>query len=143
MDVKPEENTGVQVQEAKASHADNIGEEEHDSVGSSRPVPVLPPEIWARIFEFCSTRNDVIAVMTTCKQWNHLASSKKTTVLLPLVLPFVIERLQKADILACRRQRWISIHLPDPPYPMNFSRGLPPTKYINKLYAYDQVGKFS
>ncbi|CAL8147281.1 unnamed protein product [Orchesella dallaii] len=42
MEMKPEENTGVQVQEA--SHADNIEEEEHDSVGSSRPVPVLPQE---------------------------------------------------------------------------------------------------
>ncbi|CAL8134382.1 unnamed protein product [Orchesella dallaii] len=62
--------------------------EEEDDVKFLSPVtnPMLPPEIWDKIFCSLESRNDLCAVINTCGEWSELLTSKK----LPLGLPIVL-----------------------------------------------------
>ncbi|CAL8119244.1 unnamed protein product [Orchesella dallaii] len=68
---------------------------------SPKTNPVLVPEIWEHVFRYLS-RKEVITVINTCIEWNQLLDSKKTTLLLPDVLPFVLAYFDKPDLLLCR-----------------------------------------
>ncbi|ODM90406.1 hypothetical protein Ocin01_16274 [Orchesella cincta] len=81
-----------------------VGGSDGTSPGSScveSPFPVLVPEVWCHIFEMLP-RKDLVSVLNTKMQWNELLSSKKTKILFPLVLPHVVEYLERTDFLSCR-----------------------------------------
>ncbi|ODM90403.1 hypothetical protein Ocin01_16279, partial [Orchesella cincta] len=60
----------------------------------SQPRFFLPPEIWVQIFhKLESFPDDFLSVINTSQQWRELLQSKRTTVLLPLILPTSLEAI--------------------------------------------------
>ncbi|CAL8097617.1 unnamed protein product [Orchesella dallaii] len=68
---------------------------------SPTTTPVLPPEIWKHIFQFVGP-DDLLSVVLTCPEWDELLDGTKTTMLLPQVIPSLMEYIDRNTILKLR-----------------------------------------
>ncbi|CAL8146472.1 unnamed protein product [Orchesella dallaii] len=70
---------------------------------SPKTNPTLSPENWELIFRDIHSQ-DFQSVINTCPEWNQLMTSRKTTELLPSVLPILmkLDHLPATSILNCR-----------------------------------------
>ncbi|CAL8135873.1 unnamed protein product [Orchesella dallaii] len=67
-------------------------------------TPMLPPQIWDHVFSYLTPSvTDHMSVINTCPEWSELLHSKKTSLLLPMVLPMVMKYLPTKDILGLRK----------------------------------------
>ncbi|CAL8146301.1 unnamed protein product [Orchesella dallaii] len=66
--------------------------------------PRLPSECWLQILGYVSGDTEVLALVTSCLEFSDMLKERKTTHLLPFVIPLIIksEYLSRQDILRCR-----------------------------------------
>ncbi|CAL8134274.1 unnamed protein product [Orchesella dallaii] len=64
-------------------------------------ISMLLPEIWEDIFSLLPS-TDFLTVINSCPEWRELLASRRTSMLLPLVLPILKEYLPISSLLHCR-----------------------------------------
>ncbi|ODM93617.1 hypothetical protein Ocin01_13067 [Orchesella cincta] len=64
-------------------------------------ISMLLPEIWEDVFSLLPA-SDFLTVINACQEWRQLLASRRTSMLLPLVLPVLKEYLPFQTLLHCR-----------------------------------------
>ncbi|CAL8145812.1 unnamed protein product [Orchesella dallaii] len=68
---------------------------------SPKTCPMLLPENWEFILTILPPP-DFLSAINSCVEWNVIMHTKKTAILLPLVIPHVIKYLPINTLLNCR-----------------------------------------
>ncbi|CAL8129620.1 unnamed protein product [Orchesella dallaii] len=72
-----------------------------NSLESPNTTPILPPEIWVKLFEYLSPE-DCFHVINTCPEFNKMLAVEKTQFLFPQVASILMRKVDSKTILACR-----------------------------------------